>query len=277
MDQIDLDASGAVAMLAVGVDVGGTAVKAGVVDLARGSIVGAVRRLATPRPPTVSAVVETVGDAVRELERTVEEAPLRLLPLGVGLSGDVRDGIHTTGVNLHPSWIGSPVRRLLEARLQRSITIINDADAAGIGEMRFGAGRGARGVVVLLTFGTGIGSAVFNAGRLVPNTAFGQFPFHGIDVERRLSAVARERRRIPWSQWTRELNEFLPTIEALLHPALIVIGGGASEAWDEYADLISAPTSVVRAELGNAAGVIGAASFAGDALPGFAASTGIDG
>jgi polyphosphate glucokinase len=249
-------------LLAVGVDVGGTAVKAGKVDLSSGTLVGSPQRLATPRPALVGDVLDTASDAVRLLEQAHGDREFVNLAIGVGLSGDVRDGEHTSGVNLDPSWVGAPARRLLEARLGRSVRIVNDADAAGIGEIRYGAGRGVRGVVVLLTFGTGVGSAIFHDGRLLPNSGFGQFPFHGGDVELSLSAAARERRRISWQQWARELNDFLACVDGMLRPDLIILGGGASEAWPEYAHNLRPSPPVVRAALGNLAGVVGAAAFA---------------
>jgi len=250
--------------LAVGVDVGGTVVKAGEVDLSSGALVGSAQRLATPHPAQVDAVVGTVSDALGLLQEAHADLDFGKLAVGVGLSGDVRDGDHTSGVNLDPSWIGAPARRLLEARLQRSVRIINDADAAGIGEIRYGAGRGVSGVIVLLTFGTGIGSAVFHDGRLLPNSGFGQFPFRGADVEVRLSAAARERRRLTWRDWASELNDFLTHVDGMLRPDLLIVGGGASEAWPEYSHYLRPSLRVVRAALGNAAGMVGAAAYASD-------------
>jgi len=257
-----IDESASAPALAIGVDVGGTAVKAAEVDLSLGKLVGSPERLATPRPAVIDDVLGTVSDAVRRLELTHGNSDLGRLAVGVGLSGDVRDGEHTTGVNLDPSWVGAPARRLLEARLQRSVRIINDGDAAGIGEIRYGAGRGVNGVLVMLTFGTGIGSAIFHGGRLLPNSGLGQFPFRGTDVELLLSAVARERRGLTWRAWAGELNDFLAILDGMLRPDLIIVGGGASEAWPEYAHYLRSSPSVVRAELGNAAGIVGAASFA---------------
>jgi polyphosphate glucokinase len=253
--------------LALGVDVGGTMVKAGVVDLTAGTVVGKGQRLATPQPPTIDAVIGTVAEAVARLGARAFDDPGGL-PLGIGLSGDVRDGTHTTGVNLDPSWVGAPARSLLEEALRRAVRIINDADAAGIAEMRYGAGRGINGVVVMLTFGTGIGSAVFVDGHLLPNSGFGQFPFHGTDVELLLSAVARERRGLSWIEWASELNEFLRILDGMLRPDQVIVGGGASEAWQEYAHLVGTAPRVVRAQLGNAAGIVGAAAYGSDGFPG---------
>ena len=256
--------------LAIGVDIGGTSVKAGVVDLSTGSLAGTRVRLPTPRPPAIGAVITTVAAAVEQVERaSCSDKPgaPRSMPLGVGVSGDVRDGTHTSGVNLDPSWVGAPARLLIEERLGRPVRILNDADAAGIAEVRYGAARDVSGVTIVLTFGTGIGSAVFMGGRLLPNTGFGQFPFRGGDVEQLLSAVARERRGLSLRAWADELNEFLRSLDAMLRPDLVIIGGGASESWLEFGPFLSPPPLIARAVLGNDAGIVGAAVFASDGVP----------
>ena len=251
---------------AIGVDLGGTTVKAGVVDLLRGVVLDVVR-VPTPVPQRIDDVIETVAAAMGQLGDRQVGAGFDGLPLGLGLSGDVRDGRHTTGVNYDPSWVGAPALDLLEARLGRQAWILNDADAAGIGEARYGAAAGVRGVVLVLTFGTFIGSAILLDGRLLRNSGLGQFPFRGQDVEVTLSAVARERRGISWEQWAREVNEFLGLVDGMLRPELIVVGGGGSEGWPLYGHLLEASCPVARAGLGSLSGVVGAAAaaaFAGD-------------
>ena len=235
--------------------------KAGVVDLMGGEVLDVVR-VPTPVPQRIDAVIETVAQAMDQLGERHGGEGFGDLGLGLGLSGDVRDGRHTTGVNYDPSWVGAPARDLLEARLGRPARILNDADAAGIGEVRYGAAVGVRGVVLVLTFGTFIGSAILLDGQLLPNSGLGQFPFRGEDVEINLSAVARERRRISWEQWAHEVNEFLRLVDGMLRPELIVIGGGASEAWSTYHDLLHVSCPVARAGLGSLAGVVGAAAAA---------------
>jgi polyphosphate glucokinase len=210
----------------------------------------------------MDAVVEVVAKALDAVAAEGSGGPLAALPLGIGLSGDVRDGRHTSGVNLHPSWVGAPARDLLEARLGRSVTILNDADAAGLAEARYGAAAGISGVVVVLTFGTGIGSAILHDGRLVPNSGLGELPFHGEGAEHLLSAIARERRGISWREWASELSEFLGLVDGILRPDLVIVGGGASEAWPEFEAFLRTPYPVVRATLGNSAGVVGAAAAA---------------
>ena len=247
---------------AIGVDVGGTTVKGSLVDLADPAA-AQIRREPTPQPPTVDDVLDVAGRIARDLlPRTAGAtgAP----PIGVALSGDVRDGDHTSGVNLDASWVGAPAREMLASRIGAPVRIINDADAAGLAEVRYGAAAAVPGVVVVLTFGTGIGSGLFLDGRLLPNSGFGQFPFRGLDVEVVLSAVARERRAVSWETWADEVNDFLWHVDSLLRPDLVVIGGGASDAWPQFGSLLRAPCEIRPARLGSAAGVIGAASYAAD-------------
>jgi polyphosphate glucokinase len=259
---VSSDVMAQAARLAVGVDVGGTGVKAGLVDLTSGVLIGPPVRLTTPNPALLAAVIDVVEEAVGRLEEEHPEVrPFTGLALGVGLSGDVRDGRHTTGVNLHPSWVDAPARDLLEARLGRSVHIVNDADAAGIAEARYGAGIGVSGVVVLLTLGTGIGSAILLDGRLLPNSGLGQFPFHGNDAESSLSAVSRERRGISWQQWAVEFSEFLCLVDGMLRPNLIILGGGGGDVASAYWAYLRSPCRIVPAALGNMAGIVGAATI----------------
>lgn len=249
----------------IGVDVGGTTVKAGMVETHSGRILGPTVRIATPSPPLIGPVIETVGQAVEALGSGGVSVLSPVTAIGVGLPGDVRDGRHTTGANLDPGWVDAPARELIQDRLQHPVHIINDADAAGIAEIRLGAGVGVHGVVLLLTFGTGIGSAIFLDGRLLPNSGFGQFPFHGSDVELNLSAVARDRRGIGWRKWAAELDEFLRLVDGILRPDLVIIGGGASEGADNYWPYLRPPCPIARARFAGLAGVVGAALVAVDA------------
>lgn len=246
--------------VALGVDVGGTSVKGALVDPGTGRLVHPVVRLPTPAGAHVDAVVPVIA---RVAERALAMAPA-VSAIGVALSGDVHDGQHTVGVNLHESWVGAPARDRIEAAIDRSVVILNDADAAAVGEARFGAAEGVPGVIVLLTFGTGIGSGLLCDGRLVPNTGFGQLPFRGQPVERVLSAVERERQGRPWSAWAADVSEYLTIVELLLRPDRMIIGGGIVNAWDRFADALDVPCEVVPAQLGDAAGIVGAASYAAE-------------
>ncbi len=201
-------------------------------------------------------MVTVIAKVADELSRA---ASVRTLPIGVALSGDVRDGRHTSGVNLHDSWIDAPARDLLETAIGHPVVILNDADAAAIGERGFGAATGVPGVVIVLTFGTGIGSAILVDGRMLPNSGLGQLPFGDRPVEQLLSAVARERRGLSWGTWADDVSGYLEAIDLLLRPDLFVIGGGVVNAWAEFQALLRPPCPVVRATLGDRAGILGAA------------------
>jgi polyphosphate glucokinase len=244
----------------MGIDVGGTSVKGAIVRLATGDLLGPVVRLPTPDPAQIDDVVRVVAQVAQSLSPTVGEG---VLPVGVALSGDVRDGRHTTGVNLHDSWVGAPARDLLALALGRDVVILNDADAAAFGELAHGAASGMPGVVVVLTFGTGIGSAILVDGRLLPNSGLGQLPFQGRPVEQSLSAVARERRGRSWAEWALDVTEYLDAIDLLLRPDLFVLGGGVVNAWAEYRELLRPACPLVPARLGDRAGILGAALAAG--------------
>lgn len=244
---------------AIGIDVGGTSVKGALVDVASGRIL--VRsRVPTPSPAEVTAVVGVIGDVIEALSPV---GPPR--PVGVGLSSDVLDGRHTSGVSLDPSWLGAPARDLIELRIGRAVVIANDADVAALAEARHGAARDARGVVVVLTFGTGIGSGILADGVLLPNSGLGQVRVDGRPAELTLSAVARERSGVSWEDWAASVGRYLDEIDELLRPGRFVIGGGIVGAWDRFAPLLDVRVPVVPALLGPDAGVVGAALIASGA------------
>jgi len=249
---------------AMGIDVGGTSVKGGVVDLRTGTLTGAVVRRTTPVPARIEACMPVIAEVAHALERDAELRGLGVLPLGVALSGDVRDGRHTSGVNLHDSWMDAPALDLLVAAIGRPVVILNDADAAGLGEAAWGAAAGVAGVVVVLTFGTGIGSAILLDGRVLPNSGFGQLPFQGRPAEQLLSAVARERRRLSWARWAADVSSYLAVVDELLRPERIVLGGGVIAARDRFWLVLRPTCELVPAGLGPDAGIAGAARFAAD-------------
>ena len=273
-----------VARLAVGADVGGSGIKVAVVDVDRGVLVGPRLRVATPQPSTPEEVVPTI---VRTVRRAVAEAmgagapvadkPVRArrrsagaagppleLPVGVGMPSVVIDGVTRSAANIDPSWIdydlGSHLRDALKARVE----VLNDADAAGLAEMRFGAGVGERGVVFVLTLGTGLGSGMFNDGVLVPNTELGHMEIRGRDAERRSAAVARTRRGLSWKAWASDLDEHLHAIDKLFSPNLIILGGGVSKNADRFIPRLTVRPRVVPATLRNDAGIVGAAMAAAE-------------
>jgi polyphosphate glucokinase len=253
---------------ALGIDIGGTGIKAAVVDLANGRLVTARFRELTPRPAHPGPVMDVLADVVRQLESTGKLTAA--MPGGAGFPSVMRAGTAVTPVHGDPSWIGVSVRQLLEERLARPIRVLNDADAAGVAEIAYGAGKGKSGVVLLLDLGTGIGSALFVDGQLVPNTQLGHVELNGREAETRLSPVARFRRRISWSTWAREFNGLLARYEEYLSPDLIILGGGTAKDFPKYQPYLKTKAELVVAAIGTAAGIVGAARVGGYAAKGSA-------
>ena len=236
----------------LGVDVGGSGVKANIVDVSTGELVAERARLDTPQPATPDAVADTVAAVVERHGWTGT--------VGITLPAVIKEGVARSAANIDPAWDGTDAHALFSARLGgRDVRVLNDADAAGLAEMRFGAGRGRRGVVCMLTMGTGIGSAVFLDGQLVPNTEFGHLQVDGRDGESRASAAAREREDLSWARWARRVSRYLRTLEDLLWPDLFVLGGGVSRKAPQWVPRLEARTETVPAALQNQAGIIGAA------------------
>ncbi len=243
--------------LAIGIDVGGTGVKAAVVDLATGELRSPRVRRPTPQPATPEAVIEIAAAIVDQL--VGDGHATTDMPAGCGLPGVVKDGRLKTASNIDLSWIDAPAQQLLADRLGRPCVIVNDADAAGVAELAFGAAHGRTGTVLLLTIGTGIGSALFVDGVLVPNTELGHVHFHGRIAEALVSAVSRERRKIGWKRWAREFSAYLALLESYFWPDLIILGGGISKAFDRYGPHLVSRAPIVTASLLNSAGIVGAA------------------
>lgn len=251
------------AHLAVGVDVGGSGIKVGVVDLDKGVITGTRLRLATPQPATPGSVIPVI---VRTVKRAIREAKLEAagLAIGVDMPSVVIDGVTKTAANIDPSWIDFDLAGELRKKLPGPLVVLNDADAAGLAEMRFGAGAGERGVVIVLTLGTGVGSGLFNDGVLVPNTELGHMEIRGRDAEKRSAAAARTRRGLSWKAWTTDLDEHLHAIDKLFSPNLIILGGGVSKNADKFIPRLTVRPRVVAATLRNDAGIVGAAMAAAE-------------
>lgn len=242
----------------LGIDIGGTGIKAAVVDPAAGVLVSERIRMRTPTPATTQAVAEATAALVKDLAPGVAA--------GIGFPAVVCDGETLTAANVHPGWLGAPARAIFESALGRACAVVNDADAAGMAEMRFGAGRGERGVVLLLTLGTGIGSALFVDGVLVPNTEFGHLELDGHKAESRAAAAVREREGLSWEVWAKRLSAYLKHVEGLVWPDLIVLGGGVSKRPEKFMPFLETRRArLAPASMGNAAGVVGAALVAGDA------------
>jgi polyphosphate glucokinase len=240
----------------LGIDIGGTGVKAAPVDTKTGQFLADRVKFATPRPATPEAVIEVVTRLAREFNWTGQA--------GVTFPGVVVNGVIRTAANLDHTWIGVDAVKEVGSATGLAVTVINDADAAGIAEMKFGAGIGVRGTVLLLTLGTGIGSALFTDEVLVPNTEFGHIQIRGKDAEKRASEHAREEHDLSWDDWAGRVDEYLEQMEALLSPGLIIIGGGISKKADKFLPrLTSLQAKVVPAALQNDAGIVGAAMAVG--------------
>jgi polyphosphate glucokinase len=262
--------------MALGIDVGGTGVKAALVDLGTARLIGPRIRERTPQPSTPEAVTATIASVVTKV-LLGHDTPGGL-PVGCGLPGIVKHGRLASAANIDPAWVGWPATDNIGAAIGRPVLIINDADAAGMAELAYGTAAGRMGTVLLLTLGTGIGSALFIDGHLVPNTEFGHLEFHGQDAETLISGAARERRRLGWKVWTRQFNEYLARIELYFSPDLIIMGGGVSKEWAKWGRLVKTRAEVVTAGFLNTSGIIGAAwaaaavagggvADAGDQLP----------
>lgn len=240
-----------------GVDIGGTGIKGAPVDLDRGDLSDERYKVPTPRPATPDAVLDRVHEVITHFGWSG--------PLGATFPGVVVDGVTRTAANMDPAWIGTDARKALSERLGLPVTILNDADAAGVAEMTFGAGRGRGGTVIVLTLGTGIGSAVFVDGRLVPNTELGHLELHGHDAEKRASSKAREDEDLSWEHWAHRLRRYMAHVEMLFSPSLFVLGGGISRKADKFLPYLHGrglTAEIVPAELQNNAGIVGAAMAA---------------
>ncbi|MET9496463.1 polyphosphate--glucose phosphotransferase [Streptomyces sp. NPDC006552] len=241
-----------------GVDIGGSGIKGAPVDLERGDLAQERYKVLTPHPATPEAVAK----GVKEVIDSFDARPDRV---GVTFPGVVT-GYTTikTAANVDKSWIDVDARALLGAELDGlPVTVLNDADAAGVAEMQFGAGRGRKGTVLLLTFGTGIGSALFSEGVLVPNTELGHLELDGHDAERRASTKAKEDHDMSWEHWAHRVQKYLAHVEMLFSPDLFVIGGGVSRKAQKFLPLIEGiKAEIVPAQLQNNAGIVGAAMAA---------------
>ncbi len=250
--------------MAIGVDVGGSGIKAAVVDVESGRFRSERIRVLTPQPSTPERVQASIARLVRRLAKV--SGISETASVGVGLPGVTMGGRLVTAANIDPAWVDYPIAENLTTLLKRPVAIVNDADAAGIAEMRFGVGAGQRGVVIFLTLGTGVGSGTFVDGILVPNTEFGQMEIRGRAAERRSASAARVRKGLSWTAWAMDLDEHLQRIEDLMWPNLMIIGGGVSKNADKFLPRLSRRTPIVAATLRNDAGIIGAAIVAAEGL-----------
>lgn len=235
-----------------GVDVGGSGIKGGIVDLLTGELVGDRFKIDTPQPSTPDSVAAVVAQIAAHFEWTG--------PVGVTLPAVVTNGVARSAANIDKTWIDTDAKALFSAALGHDqVTVLNDADAAGVAEDRYGAGKDKNGVVVLLTFGTGIGSAVLHNGVLLPNTEFGHLEVDGKEAEHRAASSVKENQDLSYKEWAKEVSKVLETFEALLWPDLFIAGGGISRKSEKWIPHLTNRTPVVAATLLNAAGIVGAA------------------
>ena len=256
-----MEASGG--RLAVGVDVGGSGIKCAVVDVSNGTLMSSRLRVPTPQPSEPSAVVPAIVGIVRRALRDGRVDGTGV-PVGVTMPSVVIDGVTKTAANIDVGWIDFDLAGHLAGSLVGPVVVLNDADAAGLAEMRFGAGRGEPGVVFVLTLGTGLGSGMFNDGVLVPNTELGHMEIRGRDAEKRSAASARVRRGLSWKAWAADLDEHLHAIDRLFWPNLLILGGGVSKNADKFVPRLTVRPRVVPATLANDAGIVGAAMAAAE-------------
>ena len=245
----------AAAVGAFGVDIGGSGIKGAPVDLDRGALATERFRIRTPHPATPAAVAKVVA----EVSAHFNSPPC----FGATFPGVVQNGAVRTAANVDAAWLGTDAAQAFRIATGANVFVLNDADAAGLAEARYGAARDQRGVVVLVTLGTGIGSAVLLDGRLVPNTELGHLEIDGHDAETRASDAARERDGLDWEHWAKRVSKYLRHLEALLWPEMIICGGGVSKKAEHWMPLLQkVRTPVVAAKLVNDAGIIGAALWA---------------
>jgi polyphosphate glucokinase len=235
----------------MGVDVGGSGIKGALVDLETGELLAAKFRLATPKSAKPKPVAKTVAKVVRYFDWDG--------PVGIGFPAAIRGGIAVTAANIHKKWIGLNVKRLFTRKVGSPVVVVNDADAAGLAEMRFGAGRDRQGVVLIVTIGTGLGTSVFSNGILVPNSELGHIEIDCEDAELMASDAARKGEELSWKEWGERFNAYLTVIEKLIWPDLIILGGGVSKRSDRFMNYLTVKCEVVPAKLLNEAGIVGAA------------------
>ena len=242
--------------VAFGIDIGGSGIKGAPVDLTTGQFLAERVRIATPQPATPAAVSQTVAQVVDAfaLDRSV--------PIGVTFPAVIQHGVALSAANVDPSWIGTNVETVVREATGRPVLAVNDADAAGFAEVEYGAAKGVPGVVLVITLGTGIGSALIVDEVLVPNTELGHLEVDGHDAESRAADSARDREELSWKQWAERLQRYFDVVERLFSPDLIVVGGGVSKKHEKFLPLLDLRAPIVPAGLLNAAGIVGAASLA---------------
>lgn len=235
----------------LGIDVGGTGIKGAPVDTDEGKLLAERHRILTPSPATPEAVADCIADIVKHFKWKDR--------IGVGFPSVIKNGVVMTAANVDKSWIGTDGKSLIEKKTKCKTNLMNDADAAGLAEIQFGAGRDVKGIILMVTIGTGIGTALFLDGNLIPNTELGHIEIRGKDAETRATEKVRQEKQLSWKKWGKRLDEYLDSLERLLWPDLIIVGGGASNHYTQFAPYLTVNAKVVPAQMLNEAGIIGAA------------------
>ncbi len=247
---------------AVGIDIGGTGIKGAIVDVVSGELLTDRMKLATPKGGKPEDILDTVLELFDKLEDVAEDAPI-----GVCFPAIILNGHTMSAANISKDWVGLYAEEMFEKKLGRNITFVNDADAAGVAESRYGAAKGAMGLTILTTLGTGIGSAMIYDGVLIPNTEFGHLQLDGKDAEKSASVSAKERDDLSWKDWSKRLQRYYSHLEFIFSPDLFLVGGGISKSYEEFLPRLELRTKIIPAILRNNAGIIGCASLAAAAKP----------
>lgn len=243
--------------ITLGVDIGGSGIKGALVDIEKGELVSERFRLETPQPATPKNVTKTFQKVVAHFDYNG--------PIGCGFPAVIKNGVSFTASNIHKDWIGTNASRILSEATDCAVTVLNDADAAGVAEITFGVGKKVEGIVILITIGTGLGSAIFLDGKLLPNTEFGHIYLKGHKqvAERYASNAARKREDMSYDEWAKRFREYLEHLQFIFTPDLFILGGGASKKFNKYDEVLEGiRTKIVTAEMLNEAGIIGAAYLA---------------
>lgn len=238
-------------MQILGIDIGGSGIKGAPVDLESGNLAAERNRLPTPSPARPEPVAAVVAEVVKSFDWHG--------PVGIGFPAVVQGGVTRSAANIHKKWIGANAQELFAQATGCPVVVVNDADAAGLAEMTYGAGRNRMGVVLMVTIGTGLGTALFTNGHLVPNTELGHIEIGGEDAEWRASDAARKRESLTWKKWGRRFNRYLGTLEKLFSPDLFILGGGSAKQYEKFIPYLELNAEIVPAQSLNEAGIIGAA------------------
>ena len=242
---------------ALGIDIGGSGIKGAIVDLKTGEFATDRLRIPTPQPATPQAVADVVKEIVDSFAAQLDDGPI-----GITVPAIVTHGVTRSAANIDPAWVDAPAEQIFESLLGRDITLVNDADAAGVAEVRYGAAKKHPGLVIVTTLGTGIGTALIYDGVLIPNAELGHIEIGGVDAESVAAASVREREQLSYEEWATRLDPFYQRLEFLTSPDLFVVGGGVSENHEKFIPLLNLRTPIIPASLQNKAGIVGGACAA---------------